>query len=226
MEISDRKRDRTMLSFSNLGALDLLRSNSQRSSFPDVFFATLPKTQELLRNLFNGSYSNTGQNKFLIDFNKIGHDCYGWNKEGEFDDRQLSHLKFLVLACIFASQDKWGAANGHAIRAINVINRSTKNIPVKKNSKSHMTGREVQLLLAICIRMRAQKESDFDRTRKFLSDAELSLSKDFSFNPDTDLDFHKARISTQKLSTAICEYYYFRSQNPESSPDNFYTIRE
>jgi len=132
--------------------------------------------------------------------------------EGEFDDRQLSHLKFLILASIFASQDRWGAAYGHALRAQNVIEGSNKKIPVKKYSKSNMSGRESQLLIAICFRMRANSELEFKRAEEFLLAAKTSLRKDIANNPDTDEAFHEIRIANEGLAFHLCNYYYWRSR--------------
>jgi len=222
VEFTNRRRDRVMLALSDLGAIEVLRSLRAGGEYQDIVFISLFKTMELIRKLCTPNYySSDTVDRFLSDFESVKEDCFGHDREDEFDDRQLSHLKFLLLAVIFASSDKWDAAFGHARRAQNVIDRSTDPIPVKVGSPSNMSGRESQFMLSICMRKRAVKPEDFDHAMRYLEGAKSALKEDKSINPDTNVDFHVTRFLNEELATKLGKYYYLRARDPDGDPSTF-----
>jgi len=215
VEYSNRRRDRVMLALSDLGAKDVLQSVNSGGEYQDLYFVSLPNTIKLLQNLcVPGYYSSEAVYKFLDDFNALKDDCFGFDLDVEYDDRQLSHLKFLILAIIFASSDKWEAAFGHARRAQNIVDRSEDKIPVKPNSGSNMSGRESQFMLSICLRKRAVKLNDFDDALSCLSKAHEALENDLKVNPNINKEFHSARFLNEELAIYLGKYYFLRSLDP------------
>ncbi|WP_223412965.1 hypothetical protein [Roseovarius aestuarii] len=100
-------------------------------------------------------------------------------------DRQLSHVKYLVLAVAFARANKWAVALSHAKRALAIINRSKnstlaeiRNIPVKANSGSHITGREAYYFCAVATRILATNQRRLDTAIRYSEDAKLALVRD------------------------------------------------
>ncbi|MEG3620156.1 hypothetical protein V5T82_16955 [Magnetovibrio sp. PR-2] len=212
-EYLSRQRDRTMLSFSNRGATELVRSAENASRPPDLFFQTLTNTNKIFTNLSIRDYYKNTEHSFMDDFLAIKDDCCDKNVRGELDDRQKSHLKFLVLAAVFAAAEKWEAAYGHARRAINIIERSDEPIPVRSEIKSNMSGREAYYIASVCRRMLAITEQDLIKyAKQHLDSARKALVKDMKANEDLIQEKHNLRFNNETLSQYIATYYFVRSQ--------------
>jgi hypothetical protein len=233
-KLAERQRDRAMVELSDYGAAALFQCAKNVSTPPDLYFKTLRNTNRLFERLANPRYYQTGVQNFMNDFAKIKLDCFGWNKsrDEKFDDRQISHLKFLVLGAAFGANEKWAAAYGHTLRAINIIERSRGGreafngpILVKATTntaeRSHMSGREAYYLAAICMRMRAENTIDFDQCRWFLEKAGNALKADKEARENLDLTFHTTRLDNERWSLSLAEYFYARSMDEKKDVSVF-----
>lgn len=229
-EFLSQQRDRTMLSFSDHGAQELVLTVKEASRPPDLFFRSLPMTNSIFQNLAVKGHYGKITNNFLEDFKAVGNDCFGFNCDDEFDDRQKSHLQFLVLSAAFAASEKWSAADGHAMRAIKIIERSKliskSSIPVKENSNCNMSGREAYYISAVCRRMRADSKRDFRNAWHHIDKARNAWHEDIKEgdvgrNGEIDKARHDVRLKNEYLSNALAYYYFKRSNNPKGDPETF-----
>ncbi len=227
-ELAERQRDRAMVDISDYGAALLFQASENISMPPDLYFKTLNRTNNIIHNLADPSHYKDNATLFLGDLNEMSLDCFSSeHPESEKDDRQLSYLKFLVLGATFASCEKWAAAQGHAIRALNIIDRSQGEygnfngpIPVKStenpDERSHISGREAYYLAAICTRMRAEAYTDFDNCEWFISKTEAALGQDKNARESLNEEFHSTRLLNERWSISLARYFYTRSRNEKA----------
>ena len=211
LEEVDRIRDRTILSMSDLGIDFIIQADKLgRRNPPELVFDTLNNTNDIFKRLSAaGSYRDA--KSFENDFAKIKEDCYDSSQDG--DDRQQSHLKFLVLGAAFASAERWLIALSHAKRAIAIIRRSAqrgKKIPIKAGHNSHMSGREAYFLAAVAQRMLAASDRDFVRALEDLDNAAAALREDHREKTASAMTF--ARFDSERLAMALGRYYLARSK--------------
>jgi hypothetical protein len=216
-----RIRDRTILSMSDLGIDVIIQAERLgRRNPPELVFDSLTNTNEIFRKLgIADSYRDAGS--FESDLAKIKEDC--WDSKDDGDDRQESHLKFLVLGAAFASAERWLIALNHATRAIAIIDRSRLSgaIPVKHDGslglKSHMSGREAYFLAAVAQRMLAASSSDFDTALEYLDRSSGALREDHRHSTASKIT--SARFDSERLAIALGSYYFARSRDPDDLAD-------
>lgn len=211
----DRVRDRTVLAMSDLGIDSIIKASKLgKRNPPELIFDSLGNTNQIFRRLSSvPGYESVDQ--FEKDFAKIKDDCYDSSKDG--DDRQESHLKFLVLAAAFASADKWMIALSHAKRAISIIERSTQPIPVRHTGeyggpKSYMSGREAYFLAATAQRLLSTGELDLFQSAKYLNRAREALQRDRS--KATAKGITSSRFQNEDVALLLSRYYMARRANP------------
>ena len=161
---------------------------------------------------------------FKRDFDMIKLDCNDPSADG--DDRQESHLKFVVLGAAFASAQKWLIALSHAERAIAIIDRSKRlRDPIKvrftghKGSlKSHMSGREAYFLAAFSRRLLARDGGELCRSMDMLVMAEEALKEDHAAG--TAKGVTEARFINERLAIALSRYYLARRANADNLNDD------
>ena len=131
-EIISRHRDRYMIGQSDAGTRALFEEENHLIYPIDMSFQTQENTNTVFQRLQNGIYTKGhSKHNFHDDFSRIDSDAYGSDTEDDFDDRQRSYLKFVALAALYATHQKWAAAIGHAERALNVITRR-KDVEINK----------------------------------------------------------------------------------------------
>ena len=222
MELSERQRDRSMVQVSDYGAESVLRDRGVVP--PDLHFRTMPVATRMFQWLATNNYSEPGL--FQKDFEALSGDCHVMKREkGDYDDRQLSHVKFLVLAVAFAASEKWAAAQGHVERARRIIIRELDgNVrksfdgEIRTRKDSYMSGREATYLAAICHRMRAAEQKDFERCATLLEETHQLTVSDWKRNrKKLDLAYHNARIENERWSLNLAKYFYERSLGARSA---------
>lgn len=223
-EYSNRNRDRAMVNISDHGAHDLitvLASKKFRGRPVDLNFLTLKNTNGIFEKVASKTHYQSNPGSFISDFTAINRDCYGHDKPDDqvFDDRQRSHLKLLVLASIFAAQEKWAAAQDHVRRAIDIVERSDGNkgdyngpIPKREDKDSNMSGREARYLYCICRRMLAENMDDFANALASLDMSRSALEQDCHNNEKLDRRYHRLRFANEEWSLSIARYYLARSK--------------
>ena len=229
-EIISRHRDRYMIYLSDLGGAKLLET-VMVASFPiDLSFRTFPKTNEIFQKLQRAYFSNINHStKFHVEFKRIDDDAYLDAKQQDFDDRQRSYLKFLVLAALYATSQKWAATLGHVQRAVDIIERTKNkyNDDIRtKNKTSNMSGREAYFLLAVTRRMRAYIQNTGNlktdvakamlEAENALQEARKSLVADKQHDEavcpgELDHEKHKVRLDSEELAQLLARYYLFRA---------------
>lgn len=213
-----RVRDRTILRMSEGGIDVIIKAKILgRRNPPELLFDSLNNTNNIFRRLSAGKGYESAR-AFQADLEKIKDDCHDSSTDG--DDRQQSHLKFLVLGAAFASAERWLIALNHANRAIGIIERSKRlsRIPVKHDGKrgsikSHMSGREAYFLAAVAQRMLAANDSDFHLALAYLKKAISALAEDHSH--DTAQKISESRFDGERLAIALSRYYVGRSIAPQ-----------
>ncbi|MEP1954031.1 MAG: hypothetical protein ABJJ26_03760, partial [Algoriphagus sp.] len=220
-EATDRQRDRTMIVLSDIGARSLIASKefAQRNP-PDLAFETMPNVDSIFQSLVLEKRYDSKGDEFIEDFTtKTAQDCHPGD---DGDDRQLSHVRFLVLAAAFASAQKWATALGHAERAIEIIRRSKNDpIEVKDGSGSYMTGREAYYLAATCARMTARAPEEFEIASDFLALSDDAYDKDMKKRPELGGFLKPIRSRSEKLALSLALYYFERSTREEESCSAF-----
>lgn len=236
-EYSLRNRDRAMVNLSDHGAHSLisgLQERGYRGRPVDLNFVTLKKTNQVFENLASKNYYVRNLEKFISDFEEINIDCYGKGRSitDVFDDRQRSHLKYLVLSSTFAAMEKWAASLDHCRRAINIIERNAGekgqydgDIPVLRGSGSNMSGREARYLNCICERMLAKNNNDLTEARRSLKDAFKALCDDRKAREDLNFEYFALRFANENWSIDIAQYYLARSDQPNFGIDALPTTR-
>lgn len=207
-----RSKDRTFLDFSNVGkdAIFYADGIGQRNP-PDLEFRSLKQTNKIFQRLCdNETYSYSA---FQSDYKNVELDCHDSSVDG--DDRQLSHLRFLVLGAVFAGANKWGVALSQGRRAIAIVERSLDTnsvIPVKQDdSKTYMSGREAYFLCAVATRVISTDRHDLDVARSLLKKSELALRKDKERELSAgNISF--VRFECEYLEIALAEYYLERKR--------------
>lgn len=209
-----RSKDRTFLDFSTIGKNAVFRANGigQRNP-PDLAFESLTNSNRIFNRLCDArEYS---PQEYSADFEKIADDC----PAGDEDNRQLSHLQFLVLGATFAGADKWGVALSQGKRALSIIERSRRMprywpIKVKTSSPdepdSYMSGREAHFLCASAARMIARNMQDFVKAEEHLINAEKALIEDKEKGTAKKATF--VRFKCERLALALSRYYLQRKQ--------------
>jgi len=223
-----RVRDRTFLKLSDLGYETVIRAPIGRRNPPELVYDSLTNTNKIFSKLSSSS-GYSGIEEFELDFQNIKDDCFDPGEQSNGDDRQLSHLKFLVLGAAFASADKWLVAFSHAKRAIEIIERSFKlpsderNIRVKYNNldehekTTFMSGREAYFLAAVCQRILAGSTEELDKARDYLDRAIRAYKKDKN-NSTTRISIY--RFLNEKLALSLSKYYLSRSNEPMEPKNN------
>jgi hypothetical protein len=206
-----RAKDRTFLEFSEKGKDALIRAIHQKRNPPDLSYASLTNTNRIFSRLCD--VKRYDLEEYTRDFEAIKEDCYDPGK----DDRQLSHLRFLVLGATFAGANKWGVALSQGKRAISIIERSERSerhrtIPVKEPTgggpRSHMSGREAYFLCATAARMIARSSEDLASAKELLRRAEQALVEDQRRGTAKDATF--IRFKNERLAIALSAYYMMR----------------
>jgi hypothetical protein len=222
----DRIRDRAILSMSDLGVDVIIQADKLgRRNPPDLIFDSLKNTNAIFKQLSVPHGYTNDPRYFEADLAKIKLDCHDSTRDG--DDRQESHLKFLVLGAAFASAERWLIALNHAKRAIGIIQRSAKyglKIPVRHDgstdgTKSHMSGREAYFLAAVAQRMLAAHDSDFNDALGYLKKSERALEEDH--RNKTALKITTSRFEGERLAIALSRYYLARSLFPSDYKNSF-----
>lgn len=217
-ELNDRFKDRAFLNLSNIGIEAVINASKvgQRNP-PDLEFESLENTRNILKRLRTElKYTEEGAGKFERDYDKIVFDCHDSSLDG--DDRQESHLKFLVLGAAFASANKWSLALSQAERAIWIVERSNnrrlqkKDIPTKDvisdEAKSNISGREAYFLASVAQRMVARSNSEFRRANDFLDNSILALKKDHGKGTAKNSNIFK--YEAERLAISLAQYYFHR----------------
>lgn len=213
-----RAKDRSFLELSGIGKASIWRTSGlgQRNP-PDLAFGTLDNTNRIFRKLCHPI--GYRPHEFAEDFESIKEDCH--DSSLDQDDRQESHLKFLVLGAAFAGANKWGVALSQGKRAASIIERSrgTKFWPIPtKYPDSFMSGREAYFLCAAAMRMIARSSSDLDHAKQFLLKSEESLEEDWSH--ETAKRTTKVRLRGEDLALALSRYYLGRQNDEENFCDD------
>ena len=223
LEEVNRVRDRTILSLSDLGVDVIIQAGKLgKRNPPELIFESLSNTNAILKRLsIVDGYKDA--KSFEVDLAKIKEECH--DSSLDHDDRQESHLKFLVLGAAFASAEKWLIALSHARRAIDIIERSKRarsKIPVfhdgsRRGPKSHMSGREAYFLAAVAQRMLSGNDSDFDGALRYL-DSSVEALKEDHLNK-TAANITPARFDGERLAIALSRYYLARKKAPSDFND-------
>ena len=219
-----RQRDRSMLELSQMGARALLaqRELSVRNP-PDLFFSSLSKTNMIFENLARHDIYSKDPDKFINDYQLIDEETFG-PEDNQGDDRQRSYLKFVVLGAIFSSAEKWSAALGHALRAVDVATRYAHEEPdvlVSEDSGDvpNISGREAYYLAAVCYRMVAKSPTKLKVAREYLNKAVEKWEVDTSRRPELKTRLGPQRQHSESLAISLSDYYFERSENPNAHPD-------
>lgn len=221
----DRIRDRTILSMSDLGIDVIIQAEKLgKRNPPELIFESLKNTNAIFRKLsIVDGYKDI--KSFEADLARIKDDCHNSTTDG--DDRQESHLKFLVLGAAFASAERWLIALSHAKRAISIIERSRNarsKIPVRHDgsvagTKSHMSGREAYFLAAVAQRILAANSRDFDEALETLERSVAALKEDWRQN--TAKHITPSRFDNERLAIALGRYYSARSEDNANFRDEY-----
>lgn len=210
-EYVDRGKDDTMLSLSGLGAETL--GKIEVTYPPDLYFDSLTNCKHIFKELaITPGYLKS--NSLVKDFAKIVKDCND-EKSDDPDRRWEHHLRFLVLGAVFASAQKWSAAEEHARRAIDIIERAPKlgeegKIHTKKK-KSNPSGREAYFLRTVCARIRSQNSDNLNEASEYLEKARDAFKKDLGVEKNHPLEeLIWARFRNERLSIALAQYYQAR----------------
>jgi hypothetical protein len=219
-----RAKDRTFLDFSRIGNNAIFRAQGigQRNP-PDLAFGSLSNTNKIFRRLCDANPYD--QEEFANDFKEIESDCHDSSVDG--DDRQLSHLRFLVLGATFAGANKWGVALSQGKRAVSIIERSRKfpywPIPVKTQLPglpvSFMSGREAYFLCAAATRVVARTRHDLDSSLLLLEQAEKCLAEDQA--QTTAARTTHVRFKCERLALVLSEYYLERKNLNIQNSNNY-----
>lgn len=210
-----RAKDRTFLEFSSIGKDAIFQAHGIRQrNPPDLAFASLPNTNRIFQRLLDvRKYSSQ---EFSDDYKAIAEDCRDSREDG--DDRQLSHLRFLVLGAAFAAANKWGVALSQGKRAISIIERSRSStfwpIPVKSQQpgapKTFMSGREAYFLCASATRVIAATADDLDAALELLRKSEGALAEDKEHEGAEQVTY--VRFKCERLALALTHYYLERKR--------------
>lgn len=228
-ELNDQYKDRAFLNFSNIGVESIIDAAKfgQRNP-PDLDFESLSNTKNILLKLRTDlSYPTDGALEFYKDYQKIKDDCYDSSQDQ--DDRQESHLKFLVLGAAFASANKWTLALSQAERAIWIVERSRdrllfrKDIPTKPAAlgepKSNISGREAYFLASVSQRITARSDLEIEQARSYLKRAREALKEDKRKDTAKKSNFFK--FEAESLAIALSQYYLHRYRDENDFCDRF-----
>ena len=213
-----RAKDRSFLELSGIGKAAIWRTSGlgQRNP-PDLGFGSLEKTNSIFRKLCHPA--GYKPDEFVEDFASIKEDCHDSTHDN--DDRQESHLKFLVLGAAFAGANKWGVALSQGKRAASIFERSrgTRYWPIPvKSSDTYMSGREAYFLCAAAMRMVSQSLVDLDRAKDYLMKSEEALEEDWS--QGTAKRTTRVRLRGEDLALELSRYYIERQKDEENFCDD------
>lgn len=168
-------RDRTMLEFTTIGKEFLVGGRSERHRWvarnpPDVRFFHFRKMGEFVRTLATPGHATISS---LNGFDESVSQAVSDATEMKGSDRIELYLRFLALASAFAAAESWAAAEGHALRAISIVDRGRRlGIPVADVSVEdaivQFTGREAMFLAAICAKAQARIPAELHEARRRL----------------------------------------------------------
>lgn len=218
-ELVSRALDRANLTFSDIGCQNLLRLNrSSARNPPDLMFDNMPNSSRLLGRITSSVNPYRDANDFNRDFDKIGEDCH--EKQNPVDDREELYFKNLLLAALFASADRWFAAEQHAKNATELIARFNwpDHYIVPANSPKYLiSGREAWYLRSVAKRVRATTAADFAEARQCLIRSETAF--DFEVNKGFSPSIPVIRYRNELLAINISQYFYNRYKSVQQNLD-------
>lgn len=203
-----RSRDRTYLSYSNVGRHALLFRHDDDRNPPALWFDNLEKANVIFQKLcMAGNYP---KEEFAKDYGVIDDDCA--NLDDPEDDRLASYTKYIVLGAAFASMNRWPIALAQGQNALAIVERSRKfGVPTARSRRSangvttSVTGREAHFLCAVAFRLSGRNSWDFDSAEKHLDGVEAAMEKEGHRQPCED-----RRLVSERLALALSRYYAAR----------------
>lgn len=213
----ERERDLIYTKLSDIGIESILSSRGiGLRNPPDLSFETLKFTNKIFKTLCakNGySDHSTRLSEFSNDYQEVWRDTRD-DKETD-DPRKECYLRFLALGAAFASGNLWGVALSQGERALAIVRRSKLrgNIPdttCKDGRITHISGREAYFLCATAQRAVARSKKEFDRSFRYLEDAERCLEEDWKNG--SALSTSRLRFKGEKLALQLSRYYDARKR--------------
>ncbi len=168
---------------------------------PNIQFDSLSNANSLFEHFLDSDLSKTDLSKALKDLEE---DCD--SKEIGIND--LGYLYFLVTATIFASIDRWKAAEDMAGYAVMIAEEKPKT-----KSNSSISGREAYYLLAISKRLNAYSVDELKDTELLVDKALSALNEDKKKRPAIKINPY--RFNVEKIALQIARYHFLVKQGKD-----------
>lgn len=218
-EIDDwhqRIQNQTISALSHIGAEILFDQKAIRTrNPPDLIFDGLENTNQALALLSRKNLFKRTTRRFASVYDDIKND----SAASDTDDRSLTYLKFMILAAAFSSANKWYVADIHAQNAIRIVSSAAdrgEKIVIHQNNRvntntpeaTSISGREAYFLSSVCVRIMAERPTDYDEAARRLGLAENALKSE---NVPVPLKQHVVfRFANERLALTLSRYYYQR----------------